>query len=108
MRVACRWLVGCDGMRSKVRELAGIEFEGAAYPEGFVLADVEMSWPLRRVQRRHQVAQDVVSMTDRITRMATLQSPLAQSIRNSAISLPGRVPALREGVARKLAELDNR
>ena len=42
------WLVGCDGMHSTVREQAGIAFEGAAYEQGFVLADVSMNWPLSR------------------------------------------------------------
>src|SRR6185295_6663326 len=46
--VAARWLVGCDGMHSTVREHAGIAFEGAAYEQGFVLADLSMRWPLSR------------------------------------------------------------
>ena len=46
--VESRWLVGCDGMHSTVREQARIPFEGAAYEQGFVLADVGMKWPLSR------------------------------------------------------------
>jgi len=46
--VQARWLVGCDGAHSIVRERAGIEFEGGAYEETFVLVDVEMKWPLSR------------------------------------------------------------
>src|SRR5262249_31225972 len=46
--VQARWLVGCDGMHSRVREDAGIAFTGAAYAESFVLADVHMEWPLAR------------------------------------------------------------
>jgi 2-polyprenyl-6-methoxyphenol hydroxylase-like FAD-dependent oxidoreductase len=41
-----RYVVGCDGMRSTVREQAGIDFEGGSYEEDFVLADVHMDWPL--------------------------------------------------------------
>ncbi|MCO1593939.1 FAD-dependent monooxygenase [Micromonospora sp. RHAY321] len=40
-RVATRYVVGCDGAHSAVRHLAGIGFEGAAYPQTFVLADLE-------------------------------------------------------------------
>lgn len=36
------YLVGADGMHSRVRELSGIEFTGAAYPQSFVLADVTL------------------------------------------------------------------
>ena len=39
-----RYAVGADGMHSAVREVAGIGFEGSAYGESFVLADVEMDW----------------------------------------------------------------
>jgi 2-polyprenyl-6-methoxyphenol hydroxylase-like FAD-dependent oxidoreductase len=43
-----QWLVGCDGMHSRVRDGSGIAFEGARYEQGFVLADVRMDWPLGR------------------------------------------------------------
>ncbi|QES48585.1 pentachlorophenol monooxygenase [Streptomyces venezuelae] len=42
-------VVGADGMHSTVRTAAGIGFEGSAYGESFVLADVVMDWaPGRR------------------------------------------------------------
>jgi 2-polyprenyl-6-methoxyphenol hydroxylase-like FAD-dependent oxidoreductase len=40
-RVSACYLVGCDGAHSTVRRLAGIGFEGSAYPQTFVLADAE-------------------------------------------------------------------
>jgi 2-polyprenyl-6-methoxyphenol hydroxylase-like FAD-dependent oxidoreductase len=43
-----QWVIGCDGMHSRVREAAGIAFEGAQYQQGFVLADVTMDWPISR------------------------------------------------------------
>jgi 2-polyprenyl-6-methoxyphenol hydroxylase-like FAD-dependent oxidoreductase len=46
--VRTRWLVGCDGMHSGVREQSGIPFTGAPYAQSFVLADVHMDWPLDR------------------------------------------------------------
>lgn len=44
--VRARFVVGCDGAHSSVREAVGIPFEGEAYPQSFVLADVRMSWHL--------------------------------------------------------------
>ena len=38
--VRARWVAGCDGARSTVRALAGIDFPGSALPEQWVLADV--------------------------------------------------------------------
>ena len=43
-----QWLIGCDGMHSRVRQQSGIAFSGGEYEESFVLADVRMDWPLSR------------------------------------------------------------
>lgn len=45
-QLRARYVVGADGMHSLVREMAGIGFAGAAYEESFVLADVDLDWPL--------------------------------------------------------------
>lgn len=39
--VTVRYLVGCDGGRSTVRQRAGIDFVGSTYPQTFALGDVE-------------------------------------------------------------------
>ena len=43
-----KWIVGCDGMHSIVRDKAEIPFEGDADEENFILADVAMEWPIER------------------------------------------------------------
>ncbi|WP_330182113.1 FAD-dependent monooxygenase [Nocardia sp. NBC_01503] len=48
--VRADYVIGADGMHSKVRAAAGIGFTGASYPESFVLADVRMTWPDPRDQ----------------------------------------------------------
>jgi 2-polyprenyl-6-methoxyphenol hydroxylase-like FAD-dependent oxidoreductase len=48
--IRARYVVGADGMHSLVREAAGIPFEGAAYGESFVLADVRMDWPFGQTE----------------------------------------------------------
>jgi 2-polyprenyl-6-methoxyphenol hydroxylase-like FAD-dependent oxidoreductase len=42
--VRCRYLVGCDGAHSAVRKRLGIEFEGAPYPNQWLLADLDLDW----------------------------------------------------------------
>jgi 2-polyprenyl-6-methoxyphenol hydroxylase-like FAD-dependent oxidoreductase len=234
--VRARYIVGCDGMHSVVRECAEIGFSGGEYPESFVLADVRMDWPLPREEvtlffspeglmvvaplpeerfrivatvrnappepsladvqalldgrgpigtpgrvreivwssrfhvhhrlaetvhkghallvgdaahvhspaggqgmnigiqdaillgealektltgvsdsaleewaaRRHEVAQDVVAFTDRMTRAATLESRAAQAVRNTVIQLVGQLPAARVNLAMRISELDMR
>ncbi|MGW4160124.1 FAD-dependent monooxygenase [Streptomyces sp. NPDC004788] len=44
--VRCRYLVGCDGAHSAVRKGLGLAFEGGAFPEEFMLGDVEVDWDL--------------------------------------------------------------
>jgi 2-polyprenyl-6-methoxyphenol hydroxylase-like FAD-dependent oxidoreductase len=53
---------------------------------------------------RRPIAQDVVAMTDRLTRLATLPRA-ARPIRNTVIGLAGRVPAVRRALARRLSGL---
>ncbi|MED7952613.1 FAD-dependent monooxygenase [Streptomyces sp. BE303] len=43
---AARYVVGCDGAHSRVRRAAGIAFEGDAFPEQYMLGDVEVDWDL--------------------------------------------------------------
>jgi 2-polyprenyl-6-methoxyphenol hydroxylase-like FAD-dependent oxidoreductase len=37
--VNSRYLAGCDGKNSKIREIAGISFDGGAYPDTYVMGD---------------------------------------------------------------------
>ncbi|MFF2046076.1 FAD-dependent monooxygenase [Kitasatospora sp. NPDC058170] len=41
-----RYVVGCDGAHSLVRKTAGLRFEGDAFPEQYMLGDVEVDWNL--------------------------------------------------------------
>ncbi|MFJ5547630.1 FAD-dependent monooxygenase [Streptomyces sp. NPDC093225] len=41
-----RYLVGCDGAHSIVRKSLGLGFEGGAFPEEYMLADVEVDWSM--------------------------------------------------------------
>jgi 2-polyprenyl-6-methoxyphenol hydroxylase-like FAD-dependent oxidoreductase len=234
--VRAKWVVGCDGMHSVVREQALIPFEGGSYNETFVLADVQMDWPLDREEvslffsgkglmvvaplpgnrfrmvasledapaeptvadfeallmergpedgvvairrmlwssrfriahrvvrgmrrgrvivagdaahvhspaggqgmntgiqdavslagalhaalqtgneseldawqeKRLKIAQGVVELTDRMTRMATAKSPVVQLLRNVAIEMIGNLPFAQHALAETLSELDNR
>lgn len=42
----CRWLVACDGAHSAVRKAVGMPFEGATYPDEFIMADARLDWEL--------------------------------------------------------------
>jgi 2-polyprenyl-6-methoxyphenol hydroxylase-like FAD-dependent oxidoreductase len=53
---------------------------------------------------RRPIAQQVVGMTDRLTRLATLPRA-ARPIRNAAIGVAGRIPAVRRALAMRLSGL---
>ena len=36
------WVIACDGARSPVREMLGLEFDGELFEERFLIADIEM------------------------------------------------------------------
>jgi len=57
---------------------------------------------------RHRIATEVVALTDRMTRVATMTSPVGQALRNMAVVIAGHLPPVRDAVARRLAELDAR
>lgn len=233
--VEAQWLVACNGAHSTVREQCSMAFEGGTYDEDFVLADVEMQWPLGREEvtlfssgkwlmvvaplpsnrfrvvattenaseipsteevarllaergpggeafihrllwssrfrvshrlaqsfrngrvllagdaahvhspaggqgmntgiqdaislaetlpsvlrggdasalddwaaKRKRIAKSIVRMTDRMTKLATLSSPLGRTARDLLLGAFGQLPAAQHALARKLAELDNR
>jgi len=56
-------------------------------------------------RRRRAVAQRVVVLTDRLTRVATLRARSARAVRNVALRSLGRFPAFRRNLAAELAEL---
>jgi 3-(3-hydroxy-phenyl)propionate hydroxylase len=41
-RLTCDWLIACDGARSTVRTLLGLEFVGQAFDDRFLIVDVRM------------------------------------------------------------------
>ena len=54
------------------------------------------SWAVQR----HKIASDVVTLTDRMTRVATMKSPTGRALRNMAVALFGHLPWVRAAVAR--------
>ncbi|MBW4331950.1 FAD-dependent monooxygenase [Stakelama sp. CBK3Z-3] len=46
VRIAARYVLGADGAHSIVRESLNLDFDGARYPQTFLLGDVQLDWPL--------------------------------------------------------------
>jgi 2-polyprenyl-6-methoxyphenol hydroxylase-like FAD-dependent oxidoreductase len=53
---------------------------------------------------RRPIARQVITLTDRLTRMATLPRAL-RPIRNTAMGVAGRIPAVRRALAWRLSGL---
>jgi 2-polyprenyl-6-methoxyphenol hydroxylase-like FAD-dependent oxidoreductase len=59
-------------------------------------------------KKRLEIARSVVTLTDRLTKIATLSSPTLKALRNAAVEIIGHVPFARHALVEKLAELANR
>jgi 2-polyprenyl-6-methoxyphenol hydroxylase-like FAD-dependent oxidoreductase len=44
--VTAAWVAGCDGARSSVRQMSGIDFVGAPYEHVFFVADTQLTGPM--------------------------------------------------------------
>ena len=53
---------------------------------------------------RRPIAQQVITLTDRLTRLATLPAA-ARPVRNTFIGMAGRIPAVRNALAWRLSGL---
>ena len=51
--VRARWLVGCDGGGSRVRQLLGIEFGGSTFRQRWLVVDALVDRPLAKVGHPH-------------------------------------------------------
>ncbi|MEO8506828.1 MAG: FAD-dependent oxidoreductase [Betaproteobacteria bacterium] len=42
-RLTCDWLIACDGSRSPIRQMLGLDFEGQVFRDRFLIADIHMT-----------------------------------------------------------------
>ncbi|HEY1507331.1 MAG TPA: FAD-dependent monooxygenase, partial [Stellaceae bacterium] len=94
---------GGQGMNTGIQDAIAL---GGALAETFATGneralDAWAGW-------RHRVASDVIRMADRMTRTATIENRAGQAIRNTLLQIAGHVPAVRQSLAMKLSELNNR
>ena len=107
--VHARYVVGCDGMHSAVREGAGIGFTGDRYPQSFVLADVGLDWPLPRDEVNLFFSPDGLVVVAPLPRdlyrvVATLdEAPETLGIADVQALLDARGPAAASAVVRHVA-----
>ena len=58
-------------------------------------------------ERRLAIAHSVVTLTDRMTQLATASSSGVKLLRNAIISIIGQIPFAQQAIAERLSELDN-
>jgi hypothetical protein len=103
-----RYVVGYDGIHSVVRTSAGITFSGGRYAQSFILADVEMNWPLSREEVQlffSPVGLVVVAPLplDRFRNVATVNDPPAQpDLGDVQALLDARGPWRVRGIAQEV------
>jgi len=56
--IVAKWVIGCDGAHSRIRQAGGFLFEGSTYREAFLLADVDLDWQRSRDEVHVWIHQD--------------------------------------------------
>lgn len=56
------YVIGADGAHSAVRHALGLAFEGAKYPQNFLLADAKVEWPLDHSRFRVFMHGDLIGL----------------------------------------------
>jgi 2-polyprenyl-6-methoxyphenol hydroxylase-like FAD-dependent oxidoreductase len=92
---------GGQGMNTRIQDAVALGHALAAILSG---AADESALDAYENARR-PVAQRVVSLTDRLTRVATVRGRGLRAVRNAALQLVGRIPSFRLWLATELAEL---
>ncbi|MFE7458707.1 FAD-dependent monooxygenase [Streptomyces sp. NPDC057554] len=114
--VRSRFLVGCDGAHSLVRKGLGLTFEGGAFPEEYMLADVEVGWGLepgygvRSMHRGEDGAVDDLLVCIPLPgkgryRMSMLVPPELSAARESSGDGDGVAHGLEGGTAPALSDI---
>ncbi|WP_338709353.1 FAD-dependent monooxygenase [Streptomyces virginiae] len=111
-----RYLVGCDGAHSIVRKGLGVSFEGGAFPEEYMLADVEADWDLPHGYSLRAMHLDGAGAVDDVLvciplpgrgryRMSMKVPPELSTAQQAAAAADGVVHGLQGGRAPQLADI---
>ncbi|MGN5385413.1 FAD-dependent monooxygenase [Streptomyces sp. JL7001] len=111
-----RYLVGCDGAHSIVRKGLGLSFEGGAFPEEYMLADVEADWDLPHGYSLRAMHLDGAGAVDDVLvciplpgrgryRMSMKVPPELSTAQQAAAAADGVVHGLQGGRAPQLADI---
>jgi 2-polyprenyl-6-methoxyphenol hydroxylase-like FAD-dependent oxidoreductase len=93
---------GGQGMNTGIQDAANLAWKLALVVRGSAPGSLLDSYE----RERRPVAKGVVSTTDRLTRLATVRSPLLRRLRNALIPVAGRAGGLPRRLAMNLSELD--
>lgn len=93
---------GGQGMNTGIQDAFNLAWKAALVRRGRAPAQLLASYQ----QEREPVARGVLSLTDRITRMATVRNSVAQSVRDFMLPVLGGIDLVGEKMANRLCELD--
>src|ERR671910_2865704 len=93
---------GGQGMNTGIQDAANLAWKLALVVRGRAPGSLLDAYE----PERRPVARGVVSTTDRLTRLATVRSPLLRRLRNALIPIAGRAGRLPRRLAENLSELD--
>ena len=93
---------GGQGMNTGIQDAFNLAWKLALVVRGRAPAQLLASYQLER----EPVARGVLNLTDRMTRMATVRNPVAQSVRDFLLPMVTRIDLVAEKMAEQLCELN--
>jgi 2-polyprenyl-6-methoxyphenol hydroxylase-like FAD-dependent oxidoreductase len=93
---------GGQGMNTGIQDAVSL-----AHPLATALRTGDYQLLVDWTAARHRVATEIVRLTDRMTRAATLSQPVARICRNLLLRFVDHVPAARNALSRTLSEINN-
>jgi 2-polyprenyl-6-methoxyphenol hydroxylase-like FAD-dependent oxidoreductase len=92
-RIQPRWVIGCDGAHSTIRQQTGVPFSGAGIPLNFFLGDFELSGPDVPVDQlsihiHHGNFIFMARLTESLTRIIIGEHVAAKEAQNTQPAIP--------------------
>ncbi len=107
-KVRCRYIVGCDGAHSKVRELLGIPFVGASYQQKFILADVSINLPFPKDKLSFFMNKNGILLSIPLNKQSSLNRLIIADMRDASKpsdDKPLTIEAI-ENMSKRITEVD--
>jgi len=95
-KIYCKYIIGCDGAHSTVREALGIPFVGASYQQEFLLADVSIDWPFAKDKFTGCMSKEGIFLIFPLRKDSNLYRLMLVDMNHTLLQSEHKIPTLQE------------